>query len=91
MGAILPKLLAEVGRKAANRPDIILAAWPDVIGACLAPMTKALAFTEGVLVVKVNNSTLHSLLVQHEKGKLIRALKKRFPRVGLKDIRFRIG
>lgn len=74
-----------------QRPDLVLAAWPSVIGPKLAPMTQATAFTDGVLFVKVRNSTLHSLLSQHDKPHILNTLRGKFPKVPIHNIVFRIG
>ena len=58
---LLPQVLARIGDVYQDRPDLILSAWPEIIGQKLAPMTQAVSFVEGVLSVKVKNSTLHSL------------------------------
>lgn len=68
-----------------------MAAWPEVVGAKLATMTRAVSFVEGVLLVKVSNSSLHSLLFRYEKGPLLRRLRQKFPAVSITDIVFRIG
>lgn len=88
---LLPGLLKQISAMHSQRPDLILASWPQVIGEKLAPMTKAVCFNEGILLVKVNNSTLYSLLSQHEKGRLLRSLRDRFPAAGIKNIHFRMG
>jgi hypothetical protein len=74
-----------------DRPDLILEAWPEVIGLKLAGMTQAVSFANGMLVVKVKNSTLHSLLSQNDKPRILNNLRKKFPNVTIKDIVFRIG
>ena len=88
---LLPKVLAEIGALHRDRPDLIVQAWPDIIGEKLAPMTKPVSFDRGILTVKVSNSTLYSLLSQHERGRLLTCLKQRFPSVEFKNIYFRIG
>jgi hypothetical protein len=88
---LLPKVLGNIGALHKNRPDLILAAWPQIIGEKLASMTKAVSFDQGVLFVKVSNSTLYSLLAQHERGRLIKCLREKFPSVDIKNIHFRIG
>ncbi len=91
MRDLLPGVLKQVGNVYADRPDLILAAWPEVIGSALAKMTQATAFHDGVLVVKVKNSTLHSLLSQRDKPKILQTLRNMFPKVEIKNIFFRIG
>ena len=88
---LLPQMLAEISKKHHERPDLVLAVWPEIIGEKLAPMTQALSLNEGILTVKVKNSTLHSLLVQHEKSKLLKRLRERFPSSSIRNIIFRIG
>ncbi len=88
---LFPKYLQEIGALYRNRPDLVLAAWPEVIGPQLAPMTQALSFVDGVLKVKVKNSTLHSLLAQIEYPRLIKNLRDRFPTTEIKKILFFLG
>lgn len=88
---VLPVVLEKINETFQDRPDLILAAWPDLIGPKLAPMTQAVSFAQGVLTVKVKNSTLYSLLSQREKPKLIKALQSKFPKINVKTILFRIG
>jgi hypothetical protein len=91
MSELLPAVLSQIGKVYVQRPDLILAAWPDVIGPKLAPMTQAVSFIDGILVVKVKNSTLHSLLSQNDKPGILNVLRKKFPDVLIKTIYFRIG
>lgn len=88
---VLPIVLEKVSEVYQDRPDLILAAWPDVIGSKLAPMTQAISFQDGILVVKVKNSTLYSLLSQNDKPRLIQSLRSKFPKVLVKSIQFRLG
>lgn len=88
---LMPGVLARISTTFADRPDLILAAWPDVIGERLAPMTKAVSFVDGVMTVIVKNSTLYSLLSKNDKPKLVQALKAKFPKIPIKTILFRIG
>lgn len=88
---ILPAILSDVGEVYSDRPDLILAAWTDLIGPQLAPMTQATAYKDGILFVRVSNSTLHSLLSQQEKYKLLQQLRFKFPKADIRNIIFRIG
>lgn len=91
MRTLLPRLLGQIGEMHRERPDLILASWPEIVGNKLAPMTKAISFEAGILYIKVNNSTLYSLLSQHERGRLLKCLRDRFPAVEFKNIVFRLG
>ncbi len=88
---LLPFVLAKIGDVYQQRPDLILSSWPEIIGSMFSSMTQAVAFKEGVLHVKVKNSTLFSLLNQNEKPRLLSLLRKRFPQVEIKTILFRVG
>lgn len=91
MADLLPGVLAKIGEVYQQRADLILAMWPDIIGAKLATMTQAVSFVDGVLVVKVKNSTLHSLLSQNDKFRILNLLRQKFPHTEIKNIYFRIG
>lgn len=91
LSPLLDSALSQIGMSFKERPDLILAAWPEIMGAKLAPMTQAVSFDEGVLTVKVKNSTLHSLLSIQEKPRLLQSLREKFPSVTIRNIIFRIG
>lgn len=88
---LLPMVLSQIGNLYEQRPDLILETWNDVIGPKLAGMTQAVSFINGVLVVKVKNSTLYSLLSQNDKPRILNSLRQRFPNVEIKTIVLRIG
>lgn len=88
---LLPQVLSSLAEVNAERPDLILACWPEIIGQKLAAMTQAVSFTQGVLLVKVKNSTLYSLLSQHDKPRILAKLKAKFPGVYFKNVLFRVG
>lgn len=88
---LLPKILNQIEKVHIERPDLIMAFWPSLVGDRIALMTKAISFKKGILLVTVHNSSLLNLLVQCEKNRLLHTLKKRFPSVTIHDIMFRIG
>lgn len=87
---VLPAVLEKIGDSFKDRPDLILASWPEIIGKELASMTRADSFVNGVLVVKVKNAPLHSVL-HREKASLLARLRQKFPRVKINHLIFRIG
>ncbi len=91
MTDLLPCVLAKIGEVYQQRADLILAMWPELIGPQLASMTQAISFADGVLLVKVKNSTLHSLLSQNDKPRILKLLRQKFPHVEIKNIYFRMG
>lgn len=84
-------MLTHVREAYQERPDLILAAWSEVIGSNLLSMTQAVSFNDGILLVKVKNSTLLSLLNQHDKVRILNGLRQKFPKVVIRNIVFRIG
>ena len=88
---LLPFVLASIGDNFESRPDLILAAWPEIIGLQIAGSTEAVSFTDGIVHVKVKNSTLYSLLSKHEKPRLLSLFRSRFPSVQIRGIIFRMG
>jgi len=88
---ILSGVLSKICSTHQERPDLILASWPEIIGPKLAPMTQAISLIDGVLTVKVKNSTLHSLLSRHDKFRILAAIKQRFPKANIHNIMFRIA
>lgn len=90
IGQLLPTFLQRIGERYGQKPQLLLEAWPTVIGPQLAPMTRALSFHEGVLTVAVSNSTLYSLLSQHDKPRIIQHLREKFPHTTIKTVVFRL-
>lgn len=88
---LLPAVLRALASKVEQQPGAVLEAWPYVIGPELAPMTQAVSFNDGLLMVKVSDSTLYALLVRHERPQLLRNLRMRFPKTSIKNIVFRSG
>lgn len=88
---LLPTVMQSIGGRFKERPDLILAAWPEVIGPQFAPMTTPVSFEEGVLVVKVKNSTLYALLNHYEKFRILESLRQKFPSTPFHNIQFRMG
>jgi hypothetical protein len=90
MSDLLPLVMSQIEDTFQDRPDLILTAWPEIIGPNLVAMTQAISFVEGVLTVKVKNSTLYSLLSRYDKLTILRRLRRRFPNVSIQDIVFRV-
>lgn len=88
---LLPGLLRQIGLSVEEQSELILAAWPGIVGPKLAEMTRAASFRAGVLYVSVSHSTLYSLLQQRERPRLLQSLREKFPRTQIHNIVFRIG
>jgi hypothetical protein len=88
---LLPKVLEDIDKNYQKNPKNIKKMWPEVIGEKLAPMTKIHSFDKGVLVIKVKSSTLHSLLSNYEKERLLKKMQKKFSKKIIRNIFFKIG
>lgn len=88
---LLPQVLGSVFSKYNLRPDLLFAAWEELIGPSFKEMTEPVSFIDGILIVKVKNSTLYSLLQMHERNRLTKLLQEKFPESQIKTIQFRIG
>ncbi len=88
---LLPEILTNLSGKVSDQPHLIIEAWPQVVGERIAKMSRAVSFDSGILKVLVKNSTLLSLLVEHEKHRLMASFQERFPKVNFQDIFFKIG
>lgn len=88
---LLAPILDEMNQFAENRPHELMEAWPSLVGEKIAAMTKAVSYTKGTLLVKVENATLYSLLVQHEKQRLLHCMQAAFPHLKVKNLLFRMG
>lgn len=88
---LLPNVLKGYETMHAAKVRYLIDAWPELIGSKLATMTSVEGFAQGIVKVKVTNSTLLSLLSGPEKAKLLATLRERFPSAGIKNIQFFIG
>ncbi len=89
---LLQNILTKIEAKFNGKPQMLLDEWPKIIGPELAPMARAERFDEGVLYVKVKNSTLLSLLSNpHDKKRLIENIKQKLSGISIRNIVFRIG
>ena len=91
IGDLLPEILTSLSGKVSDQPHLIIEVWPQIVGERIAKMSRAVSFDSGILKVLVKNSTLLSLLVEHEKQRLMASFQERFPKVNFQDIFFKIG
>lgn len=88
MTDLLPEILSDLGRKAQDPREEIFRFWRELIGEKMAPLAEAVSFADGVLTVKVKSSTLYSLLVTHERARLLGRLQEKF---SIRNLQFRVG
>ncbi len=84
---LLPEILAGIGALKPSQTEAIFHYFCFLIGEKMAPFTEILSFKNGVLTIKVKSATLYAFMCQHEKGRLLKELQKKFQ---LRDLVFRI-
>lgn len=89
---LLPGVMNALQVRCGIQPELVLLAWPAVVGQKFSPMTKAVRFEKAVLYVTVKTSTLLSVLSNpSDKHRLIAALRDHVPNVHIENIIFRVG
>jgi hypothetical protein len=88
MSDLLPDILNDLGKKVGDRQEEVFAFWKELLGEKMAPLTDPISLVDGVLTVKVKSSTLYSLLVTHEKPRLLGRLQEKF---SIRNLMFRVG
>jgi len=89
---LLPRVMQSLSSLYKTQPSLVLGMWPEVVGEKLAALTCAFRFEDGVMHVKVKNSTLLSLLNNPvDRQRMIEAVRKKVPGIVLTNIQFRIG
>ncbi|MCI0619152.1 DUF721 domain-containing protein [bacterium] len=88
MTELLPEIIATLGKKAKDPRIEIFQFWQSLMGEKMASLTEPVSFFDGVLTVKVKSSTLYSLLVVHEKARLLSKLQEKF---SIRNLVFRVG
>ncbi|HSX10224.1 MAG TPA: DUF721 domain-containing protein [Chlamydiales bacterium] len=88
MGDLLPDLLNDLGRKVKDPREEMFRFWNELMGEKMASLTEPVSFADGVLTVKVKSSTLYSLLVTHERPRLLGRLQEKF---SIRNLVFRVG
>ena len=91
VGHLLSAALSKLHGVYQESPELVMAAWSEIIGPKLVSMTQVVSFCDGILTVKVKNATLLSLLSRHDKPRILAALRQKFPRVNIANIIFRIA
>lgn len=90
LSLLLPEILDKIQTAKGVDLEEISTSWVDLLGSKMVKFTKPVSFVDGVLKVLVSSSALYSLLVQHEKPRLLAALKERYPKISIRDIVFRM-
>ena len=86
MADLLPQILSDL--KPSDCKKQIFQYWNELMGEKMSLMALPTSFTDGVLTVKVKNSTFYALLVTHEKQRLLKKLQEKF---SIRNLVFRVG
>ncbi len=87
----LEKVMRKLGLEDRLTEGQILAAWSDIVGEWFALHTCPDRIREGILYVRVVQSSIHCELDRNWKPQIVRKLKSRFGAARIRDVRFRVG
>jgi len=91
VGDTLEKVMRQLGLAERLTEGQILAAWKEIVGDWFALHTCPDRIRDGILYVRVVQSSVHYELDRNWKPKILQKLKSRFGPTRVRDIRFRIG
>ncbi len=89
LGDLLPLFLQKLSSKKREEKEEVFKAWFAIMGEELSGYTRPFSYEKRVLLVKVQSSTLYSLLCTREKPRLLQEMQAKIAAV--KDIQFRFG
>lgn len=88
---LLPGVMQKYEKVHQEKAHLLKSAWKEIVGQKIAHMTEVDSYHNGIVRVKVSNSTLLSLFSSHEKERLTKALRKAFPSLMINHLHFFIG
>jgi predicted nucleic acid-binding Zn ribbon protein len=91
VGDSLEKVMRKLGLDERLTEGQILAAWKQIVGDWFALHTCPDRLRDGILYVRVIQSSIHYELDRNCKSRIIQKLKARFGATRIRDIRFRLG
>lgn len=91
IGDTLAKVMAGLGLKDRLKEHEVLTAWRDIVGDFIAGHSNPQSLKDGVLYVRVLQSTVHYELDRVWKPQILDKLKKRFGGRTVREIKFRLG
>jgi predicted nucleic acid-binding Zn ribbon protein len=91
VGDTLEEVMRKLGLQDRLTESQILRAWKEIVGEWFALHTCPERLRDGVLFVRVVQSSVHYELDRNWKPKIIQKLKTRFGGGRVRDIKFRVG
>lgn len=85
-GAILPKVFRAMGLESRMEAVRLQAEWVDIVGEAVAARCRPGEVREGTLFIMVENNVWMQEIRFHQ-NRIMRRIKERFPRLGVKGIR----
>ena len=90
MGPLVNALMKELGLASRVTEEEIIGAWQEMVGEFLANHSKPSRLFEGILYVRVLQSSMKFELETTWKREILQKLKKRFGKA-VRDVRFKMG
>jgi len=87
----LEKVMRDLGLAERLTEGQILAAWKEIVGEWFALHTHPDRLRDGILFVRVLQSSVHCELDRNCRPQIVQKLKARFGAKRIRDIRFRLG
>jgi predicted nucleic acid-binding Zn ribbon protein len=87
----LEKVMRQLGLQERLTESQILGAWKEIVGEWFALHTHPDRLRDGVLIVRVVQSSVQFELERNWKPKIIQKLKARLPGTRIREIKFRVG
>lgn len=91
VGDALEKVMVKLGLSERLTEGQIQGAWKDIVGEWFALHTWPERMRDGVLYVRVVQSSVHCELDRNWKPEIIRKLKTRFGGKKVRDVKFKVG
>ncbi len=91
VGQTIEEVMRQLGLEERVTEFQILSAWKEIVGEWFALHTCPERIRDGVLYVRVVQSSVHIELDRNWKPTIVKKLKARFGAGRVRDIRFRIG
>ncbi len=90
VGLLIAVLMKELGLSERMTEEQIISAWREIVGEFLASHSRPSGLNEGVLYVRVLQSTMLYELDRTFRKEILEKLRKRFGRT-IRDVRFKMG
>ena len=91
IGETLAQVVTTLGLEDRLKEHEVLQAWRDIVGDFIAAHSTPHRLRDGVLYVRVLQSTVHYELDRIWKPQIVQKLKKRFGARTVREVKFRLG